>query len=94
MTTHPQCLSLNFEIPAILHGASAQVTPHRHFTFAIGARRVSQSFTRGLKLTNERFERTADALKRGRSLCVELAQQLLVPFTGRPPHHGFIVARL
>jgi hypothetical protein len=32
-------------------------------------------------------------LKRGRSLCVELAQQLLVPFTGRP-HHDFIVARL
>jgi hypothetical protein len=92
VTTHPQRLSLNFEVPAVLHGASAQVTPHGHFTVAIGARGSSQAFTRGLKLANERFERTADALKRGRSLFVELAQQLLVPFTRRPPHHDFIVA--
>ena len=74
VTTNSERFALNFEIPAILHGASVQVTPHGHFTFAIGALSSSQAFTTSLKLTNERFERTADALKGGRSLFVELAQ--------------------
>ena len=93
MAAHPQRLALDFEIPAVLHRAGSQVTPRRDLALAIWSSGSPHSFARSIELPDERFERGADPLERGRAIFVQLAQQLFVAFAWWPPDHELYCRR-
>jgi hypothetical protein len=84
--------ALHLEIPAVLHGVGAQVTPGRDLALPIGPRCLTNSLARDLQLLDERFERPADAPQGRRSLFLQLAKEIFVGLARWATEHAIIVA--